>query len=122
VAGSSGPAYTVGVVRVEPRPRAAAWLVGIGSVLMVIEGFVYGELGMLVLALVLYIFALLIWAEPHHHLGNGILVILLDVLSLVLGFGGFYVGAILVLVGGILAVLWSPPRVTIISVTSRPRS
>ncbi len=74
---------------------------------------------MLIVGLFLFAVGVLIYAEPHHHLANGILSILLAVFSLLFGFGGFYIGALLAAIGGILAVVWSPPRSPVRAMSSR---
>jgi len=66
-----------------------------------IVGFVAGGL-MVVLA-----FAL--WANPRHHTLLGGVILVLSVVS-VLAYGGFYVGLAAGVAGGILAILYRPPR------------
>lgn len=95
---------------VEPRPRAAAYLVVAGGLFVFLEGLLTGNLVMLLVAFFLFVAAVLIHGEPHHHLANGMLALLLVFLSVVFGFGGFYIGALLAAVGGILAIVWSPPK------------
>jgi len=125
---------------VEPRPRAAAALIGIGAWFVLIEGLLlvilgafvassnFGGLGGgLVLAGVVDAFvgvlmfgvALLVYAEPHHHVANGLLALVLVVLSFLFGFGGFIIGAILVTVGAILAIAWSPPKPVVVAAVTR---
>ena len=114
--------YSVSVSRIEPRPRAALYLVAAGSILVLAEAIFLIEIALLVVGLFLFVAAILIFAEPHHHLGNGILALLLAVLSLVFGYGGFYVGAILAAAGGVAAIVWSPPRPRVQPVVSAQRS
>ena len=102
--------YDVSVRRTEPRPRTAAYLVIAGSFFVLLEALLFLELLQLIVGLFLFIVGLLIFAEPHHHLPNGALAVALSVLSLLFGFGGFYFGAILAAIGGILAIIWSPPK------------
>lgn len=102
--------YSVSPLKTEPRPRTASYLVIAGSVLVLVEGLLFVEIGLLIVGLFLFIVGLLIFAEPHHHLANGILGVLLAVLSLLFGFGGFYLGALLAGVGGVLSIVWSPPK------------
>lgn len=82
-------------------PFGAAWadLIGNGALISIV-------------ALVILLNALLINAEPHHHVANGALALLLAAVSFVIGFGGFFLGGILVGVGGAAAMAWSPPRRT----------
>lgn len=102
--------YSASVSHVEPRPRAAAYLVGIGGAFVFVEGLVTGAILVLLVGFFLFVAALLIHGEPHHHAANGILALLLAFLSLLFGLGGFYIGAFLAAVGGILAIIWSPPK------------
>lgn len=120
--GTRGPStsiYSVRVSRVEPRPRVASYLAIAGSLFVLVEAALLGELLLLFVGLFLFAVGVLIYAEPHHHLANGILSILLAVLSLLFGFGGFYLGALLAAIGGILAVVWSPPRSPVRAMASR---
>lgn len=105
-----GSIYSVNYSQAEPKPRAAAYLVAIGGALVFIEGLVSTGLVVLLAGFFLFVVAALIHGEPHHHVANGILALLLVFLSLVFGFGGFYLGALLAAVGGILAIVWSPPK------------
>jgi hypothetical protein len=129
------------VYAVEPRPRAAAALIGIGAWFVLIEGLLLVILGAfvasssfdglgggLVIAGVIDAFvgvlmfgvALLVYSEPHHHLANGLLALVLVVLSFMFGFGGFVIGAIFVTLGAILAIVWSPPRAPLVVAVTRP--
>lgn len=94
----------------EPRPRAAAYLVGAGGIFIILEGLLSGNVLMLIVGFFLLVVAALVHGEPHHHLANGMLSLLLAFLSLVFGLGGFYVGALLAAAGGVMAIVWSPPR------------
>jgi hypothetical protein len=120
---------------VEPRPRAAAILVGIGAWFVLIEGLLLVVLGAFVsssdyaglggtlvvagaldsfVGVLMFGVALLVYAEPHHHVANGLLTLVLVVLSFLFGFGGFIIGAILATVGAILAIAWSPPKAPVV--------
>jgi hypothetical protein len=126
---------------VEPRPRAASVLVAVGAWFVLIEGLLLvilgaffsssdfdGLGGALVTAGVVDAFvgvsmfgvALLIFAEPHHHVANGLLAIVLVVLSFLFGFGGFVIGALLATIGAILAIFWSPPKGPVVVAVQRP--
>lgn len=94
----------------EARPRRAAYLVGAGGVAVLLEGLLTGNILMLLVGFFLLVAAVLVHGEPHHHVANGMLSLLLVFLSLVFGLGGFYIGAILAAAGGILAIVWSPPK------------
>lgn len=69
----------------------------------VIQGVVISLLGLILFAL-----GLLIHGEPHHHVANGLAVILLVILSLIFGFGGFLIGAFLAFIGGAWSISWVP--------------
>jgi len=114
--------YSVSPIKTEPRPRAASYLVIAGSVLVLVEALLFLEIALLVVGLFLFIVGLLIFAEPHHHLANGILGVLLAVLSLLFGSGGFYLGAVLAGVGGVLSILWAPPKSRVLAMASRASS
>jgi hypothetical protein len=126
---------------IEPRPRAAAILVGIGAWFVLIEGLLFVVLGAFVasaqfgglggalvtagfidafVGVCMFGVALLIFAEPHHHVANGLLAIVLVVLSFLFGFGGFVIGGILATVGAILAIAWSPPKASVLVSVQRP--
>lgn len=116
----SGSTYGAVALRIEPRPRTAAYLVGIGSVLVLAEGIVLGEIVELVIGLFLFAGALLIYAEPHHHVADGILSLVLAALTLLFGFGGFYVGALLAAIGAVASIVWSPPKSPVLAMRTRP--
>ena len=118
---SSGPSrsiYSFSVSRIEPRPRAALYLIAIGSLLVLLEAILFLEFGLLIVGLFLFATALLVYSEPYHHLANGILALVLALLSLLFGFGGFYLGAVLAGAGGVASIVWSPPRGFIYAVAS----
>ena len=117
--GPRGSIYSVSPPKTEPRPRAASYLVIAGSLLVLVEALLLVEIGLLIVGLFLFIVGLLIFAEPHHHLANGILGILLALLSLLFGFGGFYLGAVLAGVGGALSIVWSPPKSPVLAMGRR---
>jgi predicted membrane protein len=94
----------------EARPRVAAYLVVAGGLFVFLEGLLTGNIVVLLAGFFLFVVAFLIHGEPHHHTANGMLALLLVFLSLVFGLGGFYIGAILAAAGGVMAIVWSPPR------------
>ncbi len=116
-------------------PTAAFVLTLIGGIFILLNGIVlaalsavlggfalgfFPGLGALLIALgvVALLFGLIvIYGAVKMHSGVpgsvrtwGIIVILMSLISLVMG-GGFYIGTILALVGGILALVWHPPTV-----------
>jgi len=76
---------------------------GLGAGVAVALALVAVIFGVLVL-----IFALKLKSNPQSAKTYGILILVLALISFV-GGGGFYIGAILALIGGILAIVWHPP-------------
>lgn len=119
---------------VKSYPSAAFILTLIGGILIFLSGLVtaatYAILGSLAisilpglgvlligLAVVALLFGIIIMvgglrmrSDPGSARTWGIIVIVLSLLSLI-GGGGFFLGLILGLVGGILAIVWHPPAV-----------
>jgi hypothetical protein len=113
-------------------PSTAYWLSLIGGLLIVLDGFaVIGEaiayrsvvenivpgasgiligLGALavVVGLIIVFLGLRIKSNPASARTSGILIIVLSLVSFV-GGGGFFIGLILALIGGIVAAIWNPP-------------
>lgn len=58
--------------------------------------------------IILY-FALQLKRSPQQSRTYGILILVFSIISFI-GGGGFYIGAILALIGGILAIIWTPPH------------
>ncbi len=109
----------------EPSPpTAAAVLTFIAGLLMIIDGALLsvaggliggtaggfvgtlGGLGIL-FGLFLFIFGFVLYVRPEHHLILGVLIIVVSLTSILSG-GGFFLGLILGVVGGILAVVHDP--------------
>jgi hypothetical protein len=91
----------------------AALLAAIGSVL---AGFGYGGLAALAIAfavialifgIIILVLAMRLKSNPQSAKMTGVLIIVFALISYV-GGGGFYIGLILALVGGILALIWNP--------------
>ena len=80
---------------------AAGAFIGLAVALLVVEALIFG-------GLVLF-FSLRMKSNPQSAKGYGIIVLVLALISLVAGGNGFYIGAILALIGGILALVWHPP-------------
>lgn len=116
--GPGSSIYSATTSQVEPKPRAAAYLVAIGGAFVFVEGLLTGAMVVLLAGFFLFVVAALIHGEPHHHLANGVLALFLVFLSLVFGLGGFYIGALLAAVGGIMAIVWSPPKPIVPSVVA----
>ena len=96
----------------EEKPLAAAVLIAMGGFFVVVEGLLLGELIVVFTGLFMFVMALLVRHEPHHHLANGIMTLVVVFMSLFFGYGGFYVGALLAAAGGILAIAWAPRPMT----------
>lgn len=109
----------------EDKPTAAFVLSLIAAIFILLNGLVvaaiggilaliFPEVGIALIALglvfgvVVLIGAIMLYAQPQQHVIWGILVLLFSIFSLVIG-GGFIIGFILGLVGGILALVWKPP-------------
>gem|GEM_PF-1244439 len=112
-----------------PRPTAASILAIIGGMFMIGAGIleiligwsqsvfplgpagiifvVSGVLGLFAGALVVT-FGALVHLYPHHHVAYGVLILAFSTLSLASFAGGFGVGFVLGLVGGILAIVHHP--------------
>lgn len=70
----------------------------------------FGILGLIFGAIVI-VSALMLKSKPEQHSTWGILIVLFSVLSMLSGaMGGFGVGLILGLIGGILAITWKPTQ------------
>jgi hypothetical protein len=61
----------------------------------------------LIFGLIVLILAMRLKSNPQGAKMTGVLIIVFSLLSFI-GGGGFYIGAILALVGGILALIWTP--------------
>ncbi|MGD0250323.1 MAG: zinc ribbon domain-containing protein [Thermoplasmata archaeon] len=62
----------------------------------------------IIFGLIVLYFAMKLKSNPRSAKTYGILIIVFSLISFI-GGGGFYIGAILALVGGILALVWNPP-------------
>lgn len=118
----------------ETYPRTAYLLSLVGGILLLIFSLIYVAVllvlasllsglgyglgagllvGLAVVALlfgvIVLVLAIRLKTNPGSAKMSGILIIVFSVISFV-GGGGFYIGAILALIGGILAVIWKPPQ------------
>lgn len=64
----------------------------------------------LISGIIVVISALMLNFEPEKHIAWGTLILLFSVLSIFGGIGGFAVGLILGIIGGILALTWKPKQ------------
>jgi hypothetical protein len=62
----------------------------------------------LLFGLIVLYFAMKLKSNPQNAKTYGILILVFALISFI-GGGGFYIGAILALIGGILAIIWNPP-------------
>jgi len=116
-------------------PSTAYWLSLVGGIFIVLDGFVAiaeaialrslvesivpGASGILiglgafavVCGLIIVYFGLRIRSNPGTARMSGILIIVFSLVSFV-GGGGFFIGLILALIGGILGATWTPPMVS----------
>jgi Family of unknown function (DUF6114) len=119
---------------VVPRPVAAGVLTIIGAFFILLGGLVFALVGAifavfgfvsglfllgLFVGFVTLIVGFLMIAVPRGHTVWGVLAIVLALVSLPVAFGGFLIGFLLTLVGGILAVTWKPPVDRFITVEAR---
>jgi len=70
-------------------------------------GEIFGLLGVF-WGILIVIFASLLQFRPNQHVGLGVAIVILSVLSWLGSFGGFVIGFLLGLIGGILALAWNP--------------
>lgn len=76
-------------------------------------GFGFGMFGILglIFGIIVIISAFMLNSKPQEHSTWGILIVIFSVLSMFGGtMGGFGVGLILGLIGGILGITWKPPQ------------
>lgn len=118
-----------------PRPVAAAVLTILGGLFIIGGGLIFAVIGAVfaVLGIVSGIFLLgllvglltllagfLMLAVPRGHTAWGILAIVLALASVPVALGGFIVGFLLTLIGGILAIRWKPPVERFMTVEAHP--
>jgi hypothetical protein len=107
------------------RPSAAYVLSLIGGIFVIIGGLitavvgavvtffafglggVFGVLG-IIWGVLIIVFASRLNSDPNSHSTSGALIIVFSILSWVGSFGGLFIGFLLGLIGGILAITWTP--------------
>ncbi len=78
-------------------PAASAVVIGLGAI-------------GLILGLVILFLAFRLKSDPGSAKTSGVVILVLSLISWV-GGGGFFIGFLLALIGGILAIVWNPPPV-----------
>ena len=75
-------------------------------------GFGFGILGIVgvVFGIIVIISAYMLNSKPAEHTTWGTLIVIFSVLSIFGSAGGFGVGLILGIIGGVLAITWKPPE------------
>ena len=116
------------------RPVGAAVLTIIGGIFIIIGGFIIALIGALfaflgffsgiffvgiVVGVLTLLMGILMLALPSAHLPWGIITILLAIVSIPFALGGFLIGFILALIGGILSIVWKRPVDRVINVEAR---
>jgi len=109
----------------EDKPTAAFVLSLIAGIFILLNGLVVAWLGSLfailgmeeigialiavgmVFGVVVLLGAIMLYAQPKQHVVWGVIVLVLSLGSIIIG-GGFFIGLILGLVGGILGIIWKP--------------
>lgn len=109
----------------DERPIAAFILSLIGGIFILVAGFIISAIGAIltyfmmgigaiaglmgsICGIVIIICALALYTKPRENTVCGALIIVFSALSLFGAGGGFLVGFILSLIGGILAIIWKP--------------
>jgi hypothetical protein len=72
-------------------------------------GFMIGIVG-LVFGVLIIVSALMLNGKPDGHMTWGTLIVIFSALSVFGGMGGFGIGLILGLIGGVLAITWKPTQ------------
>ncbi len=117
-----------------PRPVAAGVLTIVGGFFIILGGLVFALLGAffallgfvsgvfllgLLVGFLTIIVGLLMVAVPSGHTVWGTLAVLLALVSIPVAFGGLFVGFVLTLIGGLLALRWKRPVDRVITVEGR---
>lgn len=82
----------------------------VGATLTFFIGGIGGLVGIVgvVWGILIIVFAFLLRSMPEKHVGLGVAVILFSIFSWFGSFGGFLIGFLLALIGGVLAIVWTP--------------
>jgi hypothetical protein len=79
----------------------------------------FGALGV-VLGILILVFGILVNSHPENHVLYGVLIVVFSIVSLTSFAGGFVIGFILALIGGILALVWKPTPAPVYYAPSPP--
>lgn len=117
-----------------PRPLGAGILTIVGGVFVLVGGFLFALIGavfalfgftsgVFLLGLAVGLFTILLGflmiVAPSGHTVWGALAIICALVSIAVALGGFVIGFLLTLIGGILAVAWKRPVQRVITVEAR---
>ncbi len=72
-------------------------------------GMAFGIAG-LVIGIIVIISAIMLNSKPKEHKTWGIIILIFSILSVIGGMGGFGLGLILGIIGGALAISWTPTK------------
>lgn len=70
-------------------------------------GMAFGIIG-LIIGIIVIIGAIMLDSRPQEHKTWGIVILVFSILSIIGGMGGFGIGLILGIIGGALAISWTP--------------
>jgi hypothetical protein len=107
------------------RPTAAFILSLIGGIIILLSGLAVATIGAAVTfflagivgifgligavwGILIIVFAVMLNSNPRSHTTYGALILVFSLLSWFGSFGGFFIGFLLALIGGILALVWHP--------------
>ena len=107
------------------KPTAAFVLSLIGGIFILLAGVFLGFVGFaitlplggfgaalgflgLLWGILVIVGAIMINSKPDQHVAWGVIVLVFSILSWVGALGGFFIGFLLGLIGGILAIAWKP--------------
>jgi hypothetical protein len=80
-------------------------------------GGIFGLIGV-VWGVLIVVCAFMLRSRPEQHVGLGIAIILLSIFSWFGAFGGFAIGFLFSIIGGIMALAWNPQTGIAVTVTS----
>ncbi len=113
------------MAQIVDRPVAAFVLSLIGGIIILLVGLLIGLIGFIVTVplggigavigvlglawgIIIIIGAALLYSRPEQHTAWGVIILVFSIVSWYGTLGGFFIGFILALIGGILAITWKP--------------